>query len=380
MRKFILEHKRAVGDVLVLSALVRDLALAYPNQYAVDVCSSLPELWLNNPYITKFSEEEIRTDVEQLKLDYRNALLRIGKSNKHFLCAFHDEFEAQTNIHVPLLYPRPDYHLSEEEKKPPVSGRYWVVLSGGKSDFVTKHWIYRRWQQVVNILRNYGLRFVQVGGVGVVGKTVHFHPRLENTLCLAGFTTVRDMARLIYHAEGVICNITGAMHIAAALEKPCVVIGGGREEWWWIAYTAGIGNFGAELREDVRISHKHLHTIGLLDCCKQRGCWKDNLDVDSPVCCKYPLDIDGQIAPKCMDMISTEHVIEAVMSYYENGTLPPIKTPKKTTLFIDEKAFLVPYNTEIVNINSALSEALSIPEPQLLVETEAMKRLRNKPQ
>ena len=36
--------------------------------------------------------------------------------------------------------------------------------------------------------------------------------------------------------------------------------------------------------------------------------------------------------PECLLMIKPEHVAEAVMSYYEDGTLPPIGKPKKITL------------------------------------------------
>ncbi len=331
MRNLILEHKRSPGDILVLSALIRDIMLTYPNQFRIALDTTVKEIWNHNPYVTPLSELPA-VDVEHLRLSYGGALGLVGTTNKHFLLGFHDHFQELTGIRVPLLYPRPDYHLSADEiANPIVKGKYWVVVAGGKSDFITKHWSYKRWQQVVNILHTYGLNFVQVGGLGTTQDGVaHIHPVLENVTCLVGRTTIRDLASLIYHAEGVLCPVTAAMHFAAALQKPCVVVAGGREEWWWEAYTPYVGNFGNDLREEVKVPHRFLHTIGKLDCCKHRGCWRSNLTGEASVC-RYPLPITGQLVPKCMDMITVDMMINAVLSYYEDGTLSGLKTPQKAS-------------------------------------------------
>jgi hypothetical protein len=376
MRKLLLQHNRAPGDVLVMSALIRDIALAYPNQFQVSVETSVNEIWQQNPYVVPIPKGGVQKDVETFKLSYGDAINQVGSRNKHFLLGFHEDFEKKTGIHVPLLYPRPCYPLAQEEKLTPfVSSRYWVVLSGGKSDFTTKHWVYKRYQQLVNLLRQAGIYTVQLGALGHGKELYHYHPLLENTLNLVGLTSLRDMARIIYHAEGVICPITAAMHFAAALEKPCVVIAGGREEWWWEAYVPGLGNFGTEIKEEVRVPHRFLHTIGLLDCCQKRGCWKTKVDTGKSAC-RYPLDVMGQIAPRCMDMIKVEHVFEAVMSYYEDGTLPPIGHPK-TIVVVDGKPRILQPNDPIPpQPKSALAEALTLPEPQLLIDTAGIKSFR----
>jgi hypothetical protein len=177
------------------------------------------------------------------------------------------------------------------------------------------------------------------------------------------------MARIIYHAEGVICPITAAMHFAAALHKPCVIIAGGREEWWWESYVAGLGNFGTSIREDVRISHKYLHTQGLLPCCKDRGCWKDQLTGEKSKCEQID-NANGQILPKCMSMITVNHVFEAVMSYYKDRILPPIGEPRHIGL-IDGKPHVLPSNYEPPHEQSALLAAINTPEPQLLLPPTA---------
>jgi ADP-heptose:LPS heptosyltransferase len=377
MRKLLLEHRRAPGDVVVMTALVRDLMLAYPGQFVIDTASHAGDVWQNNPYLTKLTTD--KEDVEHYRVNYGDALTVVGSTNRHFLLGFHSDFERQTGIQVPLHYPRPDLHLSEEEKTSPlVSGRYWVTLAGGKSDFFTKHWIYKRHQQVVNIGRGFGLRFVQVGALGKGSNGIyHFHPRLENCLNLTGLTDMRDLIRLIYHAEGVVCGITAAMHIAAALEKPCVVVAGGREEWWWAGYVKGRGNFGNQLREDVRVPHRFLHTIGQLPCCQRRGCWANTI-VDGNRPCRYPLAVEEQLAPKCMDMITVEHVLEAMMSYYTDGTLPPISQPKRIGWKDGKPILLGPLDPEPEPPPSALVQALTLPEPVFLQVTRAINKAQQK--
>src|SRR5579862_2522655 len=39
------------GDVLMLTAAVRDLCLAFPGEFAVRVETAYPELWGHNPYV-----------------------------------------------------------------------------------------------------------------------------------------------------------------------------------------------------------------------------------------------------------------------------------------------------------------------------------------
>jgi hypothetical protein len=125
------------------------------------------------------------------------------------------------------------------------------------------------------------------------------------------------------------------MHVAAAFDKPCVVIAGGREEPWWEAYVDDYAAFGPKAAP-VTVPHRYLHTLGLLECCKLKGCWKRKViktaDTDPKHLCKLiSPTMSGQVIPECMNMITVDHVVEAVMSYYEDGTLPAIGAPKTDT-------------------------------------------------
>jgi ADP-heptose:LPS heptosyltransferase len=325
--KFLLEHKLAPGDVVVSTAVVRDLKLTYGDDIAIDFITNFPAVYDNNPYLTKLDPHD--KNVKHITLDYSAELSRASISRAHFTTAFHANFTKQTGIKVEPLFSKPDLHLSEEDKaNPPITGRYWVVFGGGKSDVVVKHWEYKRYQQVVDALRPYGLRFVQSGAK----QDGHTHPPMENVLNIVGWGGIREMMWQIYHAEGVICPITCAMHMSAAFDKPCVVVAAGREEPWWEAYVNNYGAFGPKAKP-VKVEHIYLHTVGLLDCCLNKGCWKMQVipskkHSDKYLCKNTTHGLTGQKLPVCMDMITVDHVAEAVMSYYKDRTLPPIGAPK----------------------------------------------------
>lgn len=325
-RRIILIHKRAPGDTCVLTALTRDIAITRPGEFEIAVDTSAMSLWDNNPYVVPAQTLKMRGGkIEYIKTTYGQGIRDQNYETVHFLSYFHRDFEVQARVKIPLTLPYPDLHLSETEKTVPlVKGRYWLFLSGGKSDFTAKVWSKVAWEKTCKLLQAVGIPLVQIGA----GDKGHWHPEVNGVLNLVGKTSLRDMLRLIYHADGVICGVTAAMHMAAGLQKPCVVIAGGREAWWWEAYVKenkGLG--GLETAAKLTAPHRYLHTIGLLDCCATHGCWKNKvtaLNGDNSVC-KYPIFLPGQAIPKCLDMITPEHVVEAVMSYYEDRSLPPIK-------------------------------------------------------
>jgi hypothetical protein len=126
----------------------------------------------------------------------------------------------------------------------------------------------------------------------------------------------------MWHAQGVLCPVTFAMHLAAAVEtrpggprnRACVVVAGGREPAQWEAYP----------------HHQYIHTNGALPCCDQGGCWRartvplgDGDEKDTKLCQKVvppkvSEDRRGPL-PRCMDMISAGEVIRRVELYFRGG-------------------------------------------------------------
>lgn len=368
-RRIVLIHKRAPGDTAVMTALPRDIHITYPGKFEIGVDTNCMALWDHNPYVVPVKELKARGPVEHLKLTYGKGIRDQNFETVHFLAYFHRDFEVQARVQVPLTLPYPDLHLSEEEKTVPlISGRYWAFLSGGKTDFTAKVWSTGYWQETVGQLQALGLPCVQIGGT----DRGHWHPEVKNVLNLVGKTSLRDMMRVIYHADGVICGVTSAMHIAAGLQKPCVVLAGGREAWWWEAYVrenTGLG--GAEVAAKLAYPHRFLHTIGLLDCCQRHGCWKNKVTKfqDDPSVCKYPIVKPGQAIPKCLDMITPRHVIEAVMSYYEDNSLPPIKDAAQVVRY-EPSPDAVPAGAPTLNLEAKFSR--EIPGKQNITVPEAV--------
>lgn len=323
-----------------MTALVRDIQRQHPGQFEISVDTNWTPVWWHNPHIVKLnnavkpSPQRVTVAWGEAITHHSRAKIGIRRELRHILAWYHYDFTRQTGIPVAVTEPRPELFLSESEQQPILDGRYWVLIGGGKLDITNKLWSPESYQQVVNELRKAGLRFVQCGAT----HQANMHPPLENVLNMVGKTdNVRDLFNIIRHADGVICPVTSAMHIAAAFEKPCVVIAGGREEPWFEWYGNGFEAFGPGSAA-VQVPHKFLHTVGLIHCCDKEGCWRRRtvpLDANDVTgkgvkeLCHEPVRLgEGQAIASCMHMITPEHVIEAVMEYYDSKILPPIGPPK----------------------------------------------------
>jgi ADP-heptose:LPS heptosyltransferase len=313
-------HGCAPGDIVCLTALPRDIMAADPNRYEIHVATHCPELWANNPHIASYQEHPI-ADARQIPLNYGSPMVYINNVKLHFVTAFHRNFGELEQMHVPCTLPKGDLHLSKKEAtERPIDERYWVMFPGGKNDFTTKIWSSKRWQQVVDLLGDRGIKIVQCGA----SSSFHINPKLENVINKVGKTGLRGALQLMAHADGILTPISFPMHVAAALDKPCVAVAGGREHWWWEAYinAPGIKTFGPHC-DPVKVPHRYLHTQDQLPCCMGRGCWKNKTvsDKDKSVC-NMPIDDDhGQTIPTCLKMITVSQVVDSVMSYYEDGTI-----------------------------------------------------------
>lgn len=314
MKKLILKSSLSPGDILMLTAAVRDLHLTFPGQFQTDVRTPCPDLWEHNPYLTSLSEDD--PDVEVLDCHYP----LINQSNQlpyHFIHGFRLFLSEKLNCTIHPQAFKGDIYLSAQEKSwmsqveetHGAGTRFWVVVAGGKMDFTAKWWDPKRTQEVVNHFKD-RLVFVQCGEAG----DHHHHPKLQHVVDLVGKTTLRQMVRLMHHADGVVCPVTMFMHLAAAVEtkpgrpknRPCVVTAGGREPSQWEAYP----------------HHQYLHTSAMLPCCDYGGCWKsrvvplgDGDEKDESLCLRPVSQPHGVTLPQCMNIISTQDVIQAIEKY-----------------------------------------------------------------
>jgi ADP-heptose:LPS heptosyltransferase len=297
--KLILVSRYSPGDVLMLTAAVRDLHAAYPGQYLTGVECYCPDLWQYNPYISPVR----RGDGDVMEIDCANLRLlnHCNGQPRHYIEAVHYLLWERLGKPVPLTRFAPELHVCAEEAAAPPHGLvspYWLIFAGGKRDLTTKWWPRANYQSVVDRLRG-KVRLVQVGSAS------DHHPPLRGVKNLVGRTTLRDLVRLVYHCQGVICPITSGMHLAAAFDKPCVVIAGGREPPHWEMYPG----------------HQYLHTVGELACCARGGCWrarvvplKDGADSNRSLC-SLPVRTNGTFTARCMTLIEPPQVTTAVRRY-----------------------------------------------------------------
>jgi len=314
----------APGDSLVLTGAIRDFVKEYGTQFDVSVQTHGQEVWENNPYVVPAvgCSREIPLKLVKPTMS-RHELRRANLQDpRHFIQAYHNVISQELALPLfPLTKPTPDLFLTDKDVAPALPHPYWVIFPGWKHDIPLKGWNPQYWQELVDILGGWGIKCVQVGRANL------YTPQLVSVTNLNGKTSLRQLYALINNAEGVICGVSQGMHIAAALDKPCVVLGGGREAWWWEAYSNENPCF--PMKNAIKVPHRYLHTLGLLDCCKEAGCWKTHptqmrSDVDPGNLCTCPVSRYGFIGGRCMDMITPRHVIDAVLSYYIDKTLAPI--------------------------------------------------------
>ena len=318
LRKIILKHFLSPGDVLMLTAAVRDLKLSHKN-ILIDVRTSCNEVWENNPYLTPLDEED--EDVVIYKVEYP-LIHNSNDGQYHFIHGFRKDIEKKLDLIIPSTSFKGDIHISDKEKswinqveEMGEKNNFWIMMAGGKYDFTAKWWSPDYYQKVVDHFKG-KITFVQCGEKG------HWHPKLKGVVNLIGKTDMRQFIRLIYHSSGVVCPVTFAMHAAAAVpmknsppkNRACVVIAGGREPSQWEKYP----------------HHRFLETNGALKCCDNGGCWKsrcqtvgDGDEKDSKNLCEYPIKVRNHdlLIPKCMYMIKPIDVIRSIEMYYKGKVL-----------------------------------------------------------
>jgi len=315
----------------MLTAAVRDLHRRHPHRFLTDVRTPCGHLWENNPYVTPIADDD--PDAETIQCEYP----LIHKSNTgpwHFIHGFHQHLGDRLGIPIEPTEFKGDIHVSETEKSwisqvAELTGEdipFWIIVAGGKQDFTIKWWDLQRFQKVVNHFKG-RILFVQVGEGG------HNHPPLDGVVDFRGKTDLRQLVRLVFHSQGVVCPVTLLMHLAAAVEvkgvspknRACVVVAGGREPMQWEAYP----------------HHQYIHTNGALMCCDNGGCWKsrtvplgdgDEKDHPNQLC----IDVvrkekssnratkspnSHYFLPRCMDIITAEEVIRRIELYFTGGAI-----------------------------------------------------------
>lgn len=306
----LLKTDQAPGDAVVMTAAVYSLHRAHPKKYVTAVESMWPEVFSCNPDVVPIGSIPRASPVQM----HYPAIHRSNERGIHFMQGWCEFLGSVLGVEIPLLTNRPRLYFPSPA--PPV-GDYWVVCSGGKSDFTNKWWGHHNYQEVVQALSG-RIKFVQVG------RFEDNQSRLSGAEDIVGMTTLRNLFSVVRRARGVLCGVSLLMHVAAALEKPAVVIAGGREPVQWNSYP----------------KQHYLHTVGALPCSTPQGevggaCWRsrtiplgDNAFLDRDTC-EHPVNVAragvaAGVLPKCMTMITPREVAELVLRCDESA--PSVQT------------------------------------------------------
>lgn len=292
----LLKTDLAAGDAVVMTAAIHSLHRTHPGKYLTAVESKYPEVYEHSPDVVPASSIP---EAMSLHMHYP-AIHNSNRRGIHFMQGWCEFLGTALGISVPLETNRPLIYFPDST--PPVED-YWLISSGVKKDFTNKRWGHHRYSAVVNELAG-KIRFVQVG------ESKEDHPRLHGADYLVGRTNLRQLFDLVRRARGVVCGVSLLMHLAAALDRPAIVIAGGREPVQWNAYP----------------KQHYLHTIGALPCVTPQeegggGCWRsrtimlgDSAFLDKDLCL-HPCGTMVEPVPKCMTLISPAAVSELVLRY-----------------------------------------------------------------
>ncbi len=297
----ILANHQSPGDGLVMSAAIESLHRAYPDAYITDVECSANPCYEGNPLVRRL-EGEARGAARRIVMEYP-AIHRSDDRAIHFMQAFCEFLAEQIRRPVPLAVANPIIHLSTEEKgwlnqveqQFGYAGPYWVINAGRKNDFTTKYWGEANYQALADRLAS-RVVFVQIG------ESNHHHPALRGVFDLRGKTDQRQLVRLCYHARAGVGPTTFLQHIMAAFRRPYVCILGGREPVTWVQYPL----------------QQTLHTLGAMDCCRERACWKSRTvalgdgEASDKSLCRRPLPLPEPI-PACMGAITVDEVANTIL-------------------------------------------------------------------
>lgn len=269
------------GDALVMTAAIYSLHRSHPGRFLTAADTGSNDLFYGNPDVIQIDLAR-KLGATELQMHYP-AIHQSNERGIHFMQAMCEHVGEALGIYVPLMTNRPCIYLRDGEKMKTVRPM-WLVNAGYTDQFSAKWWGSENYQSVVTSLAG-KITFIQVGDKSDT------HPRLNGVIDMRGETNLRQLAALVESSAGVLCGLTLLMHMAAAFEKPAVIVAGGREPGQWNAYP-----------------YQHLlHTVGNLDCCKSAPCWKSTVNGDN-----HCTNVSAGL-PMCMRKITPQEVADKIL-------------------------------------------------------------------
>ena len=219
IQELVIRQKQAPGDVLAATAAVRELHRNYPGKFATAVDTDCPELWENNPLVVD------RCELQQPRvIDIGWNCGNNNEEERHYIHHVCGDLGRKLGLHIHVAKCWGDIYLSQAERESVAGfigwdGPFALIMPGGKTDMRVKIWRDDYYQNVVDYFAG-KIKFVQVGRIGAAHGGTHINPNLNSVISMVGKTGIRDLIRLIHHAQLVVSGVTLAAHLAACVPMP----------------------------------------------------------------------------------------------------------------------------------------------------------------
>ena len=316
MSNIAIVNRLGVVADLLLTTVVRDLRAVLPEERSIHITTSCPEVWADNPHV---SAARPAPDDQVLAVPYGQAsrsLATGGSYRKHALMWGVEYAAKDLDLDITCTDPKPDLYLSDDEfTNPPnglSSGKYWLFSLDTKASDTSYQWPDERWQEIVNALI--------AKDVPTYAHKSHqeaFHsPKLAGVGENAQPLFIRDLMRLVKHSCGVVTYPGVVMHLAAAFEKECLVIGG-PEPKAWNAYERNHHSFG-DLASAITRPHNYIHPTDLLSCSRAEGCGAYSLESCQSVKNITLTDITSAQVAECQEKVKPSDLSLWILSKTPN--------------------------------------------------------------
>lgn len=235
MRKLILQNYQSPGDILMLTAAVRDLHRSFPNPFITDVRTPCPHLWEHNPYLTRLDS----ADPEALEIECHYPSIHTSNLRpRYFLEAFSDFIGEQLNLTIRCT----DFAGTYTSARPRSVGliRFRNLREKRFPSGLSLLGVSSTTRSSGGVLIGSSKSFTTFGKRSYLFK---WERSATITLGYPELSTYEEkqpsgkLIRLVHHADGVLTPVSLAMHLAAAVpvrkgkakNRPCVVVAGSFE-------------------------------------------------------------------------------------------------------------------------------------------------------
>jgi hypothetical protein len=305
-KHIIIRQEEGLGDATVLSGVVRDLHLAFPNKFSVEFRGWAAPIFYGCPHFDYVTHEIPRTGSASMgEITVECYLNEFPETKEHIQEILARKLSQAIKFHIPTTKFGGDTRLLPPEKEAfkalPFSGERYVILNPGSKrtggSITVKQPNVGEIRKVVQHFLGKVL-FVQVGGQYAYNPDI---PGAYRFIEEPNENTLRKAMIAMYGAVGTLGPISWPMHLSQSLEtipgRPprwSVVIAGGRERSSLVRYP----------------NQTILNKIGHYECCLKDACYKTNTDTD----CLLPVlspSVPFKMA-KCMEDTTAHEMIEAI--------------------------------------------------------------------